>query len=246
MGTHVAATAADLSLDAARAFARITSDAVRARDLCFVALSGGSTPRGLYRALVQIESLRSQVSWDRLHFFWGDERHVPPDHADSNYRMAREALLASVPVAAEQIHRIRAEESDAAVAARRYEEEILATLPHDGAVPRFDLILLGLGTDGHTASLFPDTLALEEQRRLCVDNWVERLNTHRITMTFPLLNAARTVLFMASGQDKATIVREVLRPTHPDREFPAQRVRPDGELLWMLDRDAASALGDVT
>ncbi|HKE86834.1 MAG TPA: 6-phosphogluconolactonase [Vicinamibacterales bacterium] len=246
MGTHVAATAEDLSLDAARAFARVTSEAVRARDLCFVALSGGSTPRGLYRALVESESLRSQVAWDRIHFFWGDERHVPPDHADSNYRMARETLFASVPVAAEQVHRIRTEESDAAVVARRYEEEIVATLPHDEAVPRFDLILLGLGTDGHTASLFPDTPALAEQRRLCVDNWVERLHTHRITMTFPLLNAARTVLFMVSGQDKAAIVRAVLRSTHPDREFPAQRVRPDGDLLWMLDRGAASALGDAT
>jgi len=246
MDTHVAATAEDLSLDAARAFARITGDAVRARGRCFVALSGGSTPRGLHRALIQNEALRSQVSWDLLQFFWGDERHVPPNHADSNYRMARETLLSRVPVAAEQIHRIRAEESDAAVAARLYQEEILATLPHDGAAPRFDLILLGLGNDGHTASLFPDTPALAEQRRLCVDNWVERLHTHRITMTFPLLNAARAVLFMVSGEDKAAIVREVLRPAHPDREFPAQRVRPDGALLWMLDRDAASALGDVT
>src|SRR5262249_42227432 len=180
--------------------------------------------------------------WNRMHFFWGDERHVPPDHADSNYRMVHETLLFSVPVTPEQIHRIRAEQPDAAEAARAYDAEILATLPHDAGPPRVDLILLGLGTDGHTASLFPDTAALVEQRRLCVDNWVERLETHRITMTFPLLNAAHTVLFIVSGSDKASIVREVLRPTHRDRELPAQRVRPDGELLWMLDRDAASAM----
>src|SRR5262249_22291162 len=153
-------------------------------------------------------------SWGSLQFFWGDERHVPPDHADSNYRMALETLLSSVPVAAEQIHRVRTEEPDAAAAARLYEEEIRATLPHGEPVPRFDLILLGLGNDGHTASLFPDTAALAEQRRLYVDNWVERLHTHRITMTFPLLNAARSVLFMVSGGDKAAIVRDVLRPTH--------------------------------
>ena len=242
MRVHVAATAQELGLAAAQEFARISSEAAHARDWCFVALAGGSTPRALYRALADTAALRSHVPWNRMHFFWGDERHVPPDHADSNYRMVHETLLENVPVNPEQIHRIRAEQPDAGEAARAYDAEILKTLPHDAAPPRFDLILLGLGNDGHTASLFPDTPALLEQRRLCVDNWVERLHTNRITMTYPLLNAARAVLFMVSGADKAGIVRDVLRPANGDRVFPAQRVRPDGELLWMLDRDAASAM----
>jgi len=239
---HISATGDDLSLDAAQEFVRVTADAVKLRSRCFVALAGGSTPRGLYRALANTQPTRTQVPWSRIEFFWSDERHVPPDDAESNYRMASEAMLAAAPVTPTQIHRVRAENPDAVIVGRQYEEEILTDVAHDGGMPRFDLMLLGLGTDGHTASLFPGTTAVVEVRRLCVDTWVERLNTHRITMTLPLLNAARTVMFLVSGQEKAAVARAVLEPSTTGDMLPAQLVQPDGDLLWMLDRDAASLL----
>jgi 6-phosphogluconolactonase len=227
-----------LNLAAAETFARLTARAVDARATCAVALAGGSTPRGVYRALAEIPALRAQVPWDRMQFFWGDERHVPPDHADSNYRMAFDAMLSKVPVPEAQIHRIRSETADADSAARQYEDEIRPVLS-----PSFDLVHLGLGKDGHTASLFPGTAALEEWQRLCVANWVPALRVHRITLTFPILNAARAVMFTVSGADKASIVRDVLRRKDAEPRLPAQRVQPsDGDLLWMLDRAAASGL----
>jgi 6-phosphogluconolactonase len=240
---HVSSSADDLSLAAAEQFARVTSDAVTLRGRCAVALAGGSTPRGLYAALAHTASLRARVPWSHIDFFWGDERCVPPDHADSNFRMAHESLLSSVPVAPDHIHRIAGELYDASVAARLYESEIVATLFAPEQMPRFDLILLGLGTDGHTASLFPGTPALAERQRLCVDNWVPASGARRITMTLPLINAAQTVMFMVSGPDKAAIVRAVQQRRGSEDAFPAQLVQPDGELLWMLDRDAARLLG---
>jgi 6-phosphogluconolactonase len=241
MRIDVADTADDSSLAAAREFARITTSAVEWRGRCFVALSGGSTPRRLHRALAT-EAIETSVPWSGIEFFWSDERHVPPDHADSNYKMAYDTLLSKVPVTPAQVHRVRAEEADAAIVAREYEQEIRAIVPQQDGVPRFDLILLGLGTDGHTASLFPGTAALHERTRLCVDNWVPRLSTRRITMTLPLLNAARAVWFLVSGADKAGVVRDVLTPTPSDLEYPARLVQPRGELTWMLDREAASQL----
>ena len=242
MRIDVAAGADDLSLAAAHEFARLTTSAVQSRGRCVVALSGGSTPRGLHHALASTEAISAQVPWREIEFFWSDERHVPPDHADSNYKMAYDTLLSKVSVAPSQVHRVRAEEADAAIAAREYEREILGIVPSRDETPRFDLIILGLGTDGHTASLFPATAALHEQTRLCVENWVPHLSAHRITMTLPLLNAARAVWFLVSGAEKASIVRGVLRPTSSDPEYPARLVQPSGELTWMLDREAASAL----
>lgn len=244
MRIQVSGSAADLSLAAGEQFARVTSDAVTLRGLCAVALAGGSTPKGLYQALAHTASLRARVPWAHVHFFWGDERCVPPDHADSNFRMAHEALLSSVPVAADHVHRIAGELDDASVAARLYESEILATLHPREQMPRIDLILLGLGTDGHTASLFPGTPALDERQRLCVDNVVPASGARRITLTLPLINAARTVMFVVSGPDKASIVRAVHHRPGGEGALPAQLVQPDGgELLWMLDRDAARLLG---
>jgi 6-phosphogluconolactonase len=239
---HISATADDLSLDAAHEFVRVTADAVKVRGRCFVALAGGSTPRGLYRALANTQPIRAQVPWSRIEFFWSDERHVPPDDPESNYRMASEAMLAAAPVTPTQIHRVRAENPDAVIVGRQYEEEILTDVAHDGGMPRFDLMLLGLGTDGHTASLFPGTTALAERQRLCVDTWVERLKTHRITMTLPIINAARAVMFVVSGADKASIARDVLQPDSTAADRPAQLVQPHGELLWMLDHEAARML----
>ena len=194
-----------------------------------VALSGGSTPKALYQVLA--EEFREQVPWPNVHFFWSDERHVPPDHPDSNYRMAHEALLSRVPVPESNVHRVHSENPSAQEAADEYEKVI---------VPRLDLILLGLGADGHTASIFPGSDVLHETKRLVAAPWVEKLNTYRITMTLPLLNNGASILFLVSGAEKAQIVKEVLEGP---KKYPAQFVQPtNGELIWMLDRDAAAGL----
>ena len=237
---RVVADAAALAEEAAReVVSAFGGGAARGRGT--IALSGGSTPRRLYARLAA-EPWRGRVAWERLEFFFGDERHVPPDDPQSNYRMAREELFDRVPVPAANVHRIRAEDPDPARAARGYEEEIrrvFALSPE--AVPRFDVALLGLGPDGHTASLFPHTTALAETRRLVVANRVDKLDTWRITLTAPVFDAAALVLFLVAGADKAEALRAVLDgPPAPD-SFPAQRIRPTGgRLLWLVDRAAAS------
>lgn len=245
MPIEVAEHAEALSQMVAEQFVRLTTDALRDRGRCAVALSGGSTPKGVYQILAT-EPFRSSAQWEQIDFFWGDERHVPADHPDSNYRMTAEALLSRVPVRPKKIHRIHGEIGDAALAAHEYETEMRSALAEPVAIPRFDLMLLGLGPDGHTASLFPDTSALDERRRLCVENWVATMSTYRITVTLPLINASRVVMFVVSGAGKAPIVAQVLRAgaTHASSPLPANLVRPlDGELLWMLDRAAAGTLG---
>jgi 6-phosphogluconolactonase len=203
--------------------------ALAQKDSFTVALSGGSTPKVLYQVLA--EEFREQVLWSKVQFFWSDERHVPPDHPDSNYRMAHEALLSRVPVLESNVHRVRSENPSAQEAADEYEKTI---------VPRLDLILLGLGTDGHTASIFPGSEVLHETKRLIAAPWVEKLNAYRITMTLPLLNNGASVLFLVSGAEKVEIVKEVLEGP---QKYPAQFVQPtNGELIWMLDRDAARNL----
>ncbi|HKY43688.1 MAG TPA: 6-phosphogluconolactonase, partial [Pyrinomonadaceae bacterium] len=202
------------------------------RGVSTVALSGGSTPKILYQLLADpTEPFREQVPWSGIHFFWTDERHVPPDHPESNYRMANEAMLAHVPVTRDNVHRVMSENPDAAEAAEQYEQVV---------PPRVDLILLGLGSDGHTASIFPGSEVVHETKRLVAAPWVEKLNSYRITMTLPLINNAASVVFLVSGAEKAEIVREVLKGP---KRYPAQEVRPvAGELRWMLDREAASKL----
>jgi len=222
---------------AAAEFIALASTAIRDHRKFTVALSGGSTPKSLYSVLA-----RSALPWDKIFFFWSDERHVPPDHPDSNYRMAKEALLSKVPVPPENIFRVRAEEKDANVVAQDYEEALkLFFRLKPGEFPRFDLILLGLGPDGHTASLFPNTAALNETKRLVVANWVEKFKANRITFTYPVLNNAACVIFLVSGADKADMVRTVLEDGRAD--LPSQRVHPvNGRLLWLLDKGAASKL----
>jgi 6-phosphogluconolactonase len=238
MRLEVAESADALSHAVAEQFVRLTTDAVRARGRCTVAVSGGSSPRGVYQ-LLGAPAFRARVRWSEIHFFWGDERHVPPDHPDSNYRMAVEAMLSNVPVPPANVHRIRGELADAEQAAREYEAELRACLKGE-PVPRFDLIDLGIGTDGHTASLFPGSAALEETERLCVANWVAKLDAYRITFTLPVLNAARAVVFVATGTEKAPVVQRALHDPAVSPPLPAQLVRPvDGELWWMLDRAAA-------
>jgi 6-phosphogluconolactonase len=237
---EVLATPADLYRGAAEEFVRLGRSAIGAQGRFAVALSGGSTPRNLYSLLPENYA---DFAWARTFFFFGDERHVPPDHPDSNYRMVNEALLAKIPIPAENVHRVRAENPDAAAAALEYEEELRHFFELDpGELPRFDLILLGLGPEGHTASLFPDSEALKEHSRLVVANWVAKLNANRITFTLPVLNRAAEAMFLASGAEKADIVRQVLRGNAAP-PLPAQRVLPDdGKLLWMLDEAAAAKL----
>jgi 6-phosphogluconolactonase len=204
--------------------------ALAQEDSFTVALSGGSTPKILYQLLAE-EPFRNRVPWSNTHFYWSDERHVPPDHPESNYRMAHEAMLSRVPVPESNVHRVRSENPSAQEAADEYEKIV---------VPRLDLILLGLGADGHTASIFPGSEVLEETKRLIAAPWVEKLNTYRITMTLPLLNNGASILFLVSGKDKAEIVKEVIEGP---KKYPAQAVQPtNGELIWMLDRDAAAGL----
>lgn len=237
-GIRILKTAADLFEAAAAEFAAQASAAVRANGKFTVALSGGSTPRTLYSLL----ATKPGIPWDKICFFWGDERHVPPDHSESNYRMANEALLSKVPARPQNIFRIHSEEKDASVAALQYEQTLkdFFHLP-PGQFPRFDLILLGVGPDGHTASLFPGTSALSETQHLVVSNWVPKFNTHRITFTFPVLNAGACVIFVSSGADKAAILHEVLENSSAD--LPSQKVRPaNGKLIWLVDVAAASSL----
>ena len=226
---EIFANAQELALRAAEYFVARSGEAVARKGLFTVALSGGSTPKLLYQLLAD-EPFVTQVPWSMTHFFWSDERHVPPDHPDSNYRMAYEAMLSHVPVPESNIHRVHSENPDAAVAANEYEQTLLP----------LDLILLGLGTDGHTASIFPGSEVLHETKRLVAAPWVEKLNTYRITMTLPLLNSGASVLFLVSGAEKAEIVKEVLEGP---KQYPAQAVQPShGQLVWMLDKDAASFL----
>ena len=211
---------------------------------CSVALAGGNTPGGMYALLAADATLRDAVPWEQLHFFWGDERHVPPDHPDSNYRMARDALLSHVPVAADHVHRIASENPDPDQAAADYERVLreFFGVPA-GVVPRLDLVLLGLGGDGHTASLFPATPALAERERLAVSNPVARLHADRITLTVPVLNHATRVLFVVSGRDKAAALQAVLEGAYLPERYPAQLIAPvRGTLAWIVDRDAAYLL----
>jgi 6-phosphogluconolactonase len=231
---------AALNAAATQEFSACVEAAVAARGRCSVALSGGNTPRGAYSLLA--EQHKNTLSWDKVFIFFGDERHVPPDHPDSNYRMAREALLSRVPVPEQNVFRVRGE-LPADLAADRYESELRAFFRMTGGGwPRFDLILLGIGDDGHTASLFPGTSALKEQSRLVVGNWVEKFQSYRITFTYPVLNHASEVVFLVSGKSKSEILRDIFDPAKRGN-YPAQDVQPEnGRLLWIADRDAASRL----
>ena len=239
---RILTTPQELFAAAAEEVMRTANEAVVARGRFTIALSGGSTPKSLFNLLAT--NARTTLPWDRMFFFWGDERHVPPTDPESNYRMADEAMLSKIPVAAGNVFRMPAENPDAAAAAEAYEKTLrkfFQTAP-DG-VPQFDLILLGMGPDGHTASLFPGTAALQEKSRLVVANWVEKLKTHRLSLTLPVLNAARCVAFLVSGTDKADVLKIVLEEDVPGEQYPAKLVKPsDGKLIWFVDRAAASAL----
>jgi 6-phosphogluconolactonase len=230
---EVFSSAGDLFLGAAFKVSSILDECLQTKSSCAIALSGGSTPRRLYELLAQGKG--GHIDWKRVQIFFSDERNVPATDAESNYRMAKESLFASGLIPQGNVHRIEGELA-ADVAAQQYEAEIKKIL---GEQPVFDLILLGLGGDGHTASLFPESPALQEDERLMFGNRVAKLNTDRITFTYPLLNSASHVLFLASGPDKSKIVRTVLSG---EGDLPSQHVKAeDGELIWMLDKDSAAA-----
>ncbi len=205
------------------------------KERCTLVLAGGSTPKGVYELLASKE-FNMSIDWSNVHLFWGDERCVPPDHPDSNYRMAKEALIDHIDIPPENVKRIPAEK-EPAEAARGYEETIKRFFSETTQPPVFDIMLLGIGEDGHTASLFPGTDVIDEKERWVKEVYVEKLDTHRITLTFPVINRAKNVIFLVAGASKAEIVKQIYNRT--DTTFPAARVVPEnGEIVYFLDREA--------
>ncbi len=236
---HVVADEVQLADEAAHFFIERASEAIAVRGLFRVALSGGSTPRALYQRLATMP-----IEWAHVHLFFGDERHVPPDHPESNYRMVKEALLSCAPIPDANVHRVHTELQDAAESAADYERVVrdaFHLVPTEW--PRFDLVLLGMGPDGHTASLFPDTPVLHERSRIASAVWFVPKQTWRVTLTPPVFNRARAVLFLVCGAEKAETLHAVLEgPSDPDR-LPAQLIAPPaGAVHWLVDAPAAAQL----
>lgn len=228
-----------LSRAAAELFTTETRAALKNNGRASVALSGGGTPRRTYEFLAH-PPYRDQVTWEKIHIFWGDERCVPPDDPKSNERMARETLLKHVPIPPEQIHPIRCEQSSVK-AAEQYEKLLRSHFGSCGA--RFDLVFLGLGENGHTASLFPGTAVLNEQKLWSADVFVAEQNLHRVTLTAPAINMASKVAFLVSGTPKASVLKEVLEGPSDPQQLPAQLIRPvDGRLIWLVDDEAGRLL----
>ena len=230
-----------LSQQAAQYVVRIARESIAARGRFTIALSGGTTPRKLY-TLLGSEPYSRQIDWQLVHIFWGDERCVPPDNPDSNYSMAQEALLSKIPIPALQVHRMPADQPGRDAASQAYTIEMQRTFGTQG-IPGFDLIQLGMGPEGHTASLFPHQASLHEKQRLVMPVSVPKPPPDRLTFTPPLLNAARNILFLVTGSDKAAALQAVLEGEYRPEEYPAQIVRPpNGEVVWMLDTAVAARL----
>ena len=229
---------------AAQEFVESATSAVREKGSFNVALAGGSTPKALYGLLVTDAALRSQVPWDKMHLFFGDERHVAPDHCDSNFRMATEAMISKSSLKPEQVTRIKGEYPATERAALEYEKALREYFKlKDGEYPRFDLLLVGMGSEGHTLSLFPGTKALHAEGRAVVRNWVGKLYTERITLTAPAASNAARILFMVTGADKALALKAVLEGPYEPEQLPAQLLQPkNGKLLWLVDTAAGGML----
>ena len=242
---QIFADPAALARAAAEELTRRAVEAVRAKGRALIALSGGSTPKTLYGLLADEPAFRERLPWAQTHFFFGDERTVAPDDKDSNFRMTKEAMLDKLGdrLPSANVHRVRGEDPDHAKAAADYGAELLAFVGEDR--PRFDLILLGMGPEGHTASIFPGTTPLRETAPV-VSVYVEKMSTYRVTFTPPLLENAKAILFLVAGKDKAETLAAVLEgPTEPDR-FPVQGINctsgAGGETIWLLDEAAAAEL----
>jgi 6-phosphogluconolactonase len=257
-------TVNELNEFAANEFVNLSRSAIEERGIFSVALSGGSTPKKLFTLLAS-DKFRAQINWQKTYIFFGDERAVPPDDEESNYRMANETLLSKVDIPAENIHRFQTESyskkdfiehTDGGGFGRFQAEtkvvaEIAAKMSRRitnifhleaGELPRFDLIFLGMGGDGHTASLFPDSDALKEKEKIVTENYVEKFDSFRLTFTFPTINNARNVIFLIAGEDKAEVLKKVLESEQT--KYPSQMIQPtDGNLLFLLDEKAAAKLG---
>jgi 6-phosphogluconolactonase len=235
---------ADAAAVAKHAAEELLEAAKAAKKSFALVLSGGSTPKTLYALLAGDPMLRTEFPWDKITLYFGDERHVGPDHPDSNFRMVKESLLALAPLKPEQVRRIKAEQGDAERAALEYQQIIRADFGlRGGQFPRFDVVLLGMGSDGHTASLFPGTKALRQTRRIVASNWVGKLYAQRITLTAPAINNAAQVIFLVTGADKAPALKGVLEGPREPEQLPAQMIEPRrGQLLWLVDRAAGSML----
>jgi 6-phosphogluconolactonase len=237
---HVLSDLEAISRQAAFLFVKAAKDAIDRSGRFVVAVSGGSTPRRLYTLLGSTE-YRAQVDWQKVHVFWVDERCVPKDHEESNFKTAYDRLLSKVPLPDGNIHRIRGEE-EPDQAARNYEEDLRRFFGMSG-LPMFDLVVLGMGEDGHTASLFPGSTSLEEKERLVVPVYPEQPKLNRITLTLPVLNGAAQILFLVSGRSKATVLSEILEDEHQRNQYPAGHINPvHGTLLWLIDQEAAGQL----
>jgi 6-phosphogluconolactonase len=241
---RILADGAAIAKRAAKEFIQAAAAAVREKGAFNVVLAGGSTPKALYSLLATDASLRSQAPWDKIHLFFGDERHVGPGHPDSNFRMATEAMISRVPLTKEQVVRIKGEYPDAEEAAREYEQALQSRFNlKAGEYPRFDLLLAGMGNEGHTLSLFPGTKALHADGRIVVRNWVGKLYTDRITLTAPAASNAALIIFMVTGADKAPALKAVLEGPYEPEQLPAQLLQPiNGRLLWLVDAAAGSML----
>jgi 6-phosphogluconolactonase len=241
---RILADGAAIAKRAAQEFVQSAAEAARIKGSFNVALAGGSTPKALYSLLVNDPPLRSKVPWDKIHLFFGDERHVAPDHPDSNYRMASDVMISKSPLKPEQVMRIKGEYPDAEQAALEYEMALCEYFKlKAGEYPRFDLVLAGMGNEGHTLSLFPGTKALHADRRIAVRNWIGKLYTERITLTAPAASNAAHIIFMVTGADKAPALKAVLEGPFEPEQLPAQLLQPqNGKLLWLVDTAAGSML----
>jgi len=233
----------ELNFFAAEKFVEIANKAIEKNGRFTVALAGGSTPKSLYQ-LLSSDNFKNQIVWKRVFFFFGDERNVLPDSEESNFRMANENLFAPLQISDEKIFRWQTESKDAEKTAKKYEVSLTVFFAlSEDEVPKFDLILLGMGADGHTASLFPFTEALKESKKNVAVNWVEKLNTNRLTFTYPTINNARNVIFLISGESKAEALKEILEGEYQPEKYPAQSVKPrGGDLFWLVERRAARLL----
>jgi len=244
---HISQNLEELSRAAAELFVETAKARIEAAGTFFAALSGGSTPRRLYE-LLATSDYSGRIAWPKVHLFQVDERLVPPSHPDSNFRMIREAWLAPLRIRRDNFHRMAGEQADASEAARQYAAELGRAIPtREVDCPRFDMVLLGMGNDGHTASLFPGSPALDERERWVIPSIPGAGGLPRITLTYPVLNAAAQIVFLVSGSEKAAILERVLEGLHAPQRLPAQGISPvNGHLVWYVDDAAASGLHGIS
>jgi 6-phosphogluconolactonase len=242
---HILEDKVAIGLAIAEQWLSLSNTAIAQRGSVHIALSGGSTPRILHQTLAS-SHYASRIDWQATHIYFGDERSVTQDHPDSNYRMAQETLLSKVDIPESNIHPIPIDVENIQATAERYAEVLRLNLPNDNNnnIPQFDLVLLGIGDDGHTASLFPNTSILDEQDKYVAEVFVEKMDTWRVSLTYPIINHARNVSIMVAGSGKAEIIAEILGENKGDSLYPVQRVKPIGQLDWYLDKAAAEKLSN--